>query len=471
MKRIFSIISLLLAVTGIVACENEQSANNNNNEEPKVTLTADKETIAADGVEVVTFEALVDGKANEEVSIICLNDNSTLSGNTFTTTKADDYRFKALYGKYTSPEVSVKATPAEVVTYELTLASDKKTIVADGTAVVTFTVTLNEEDVTTESSIFNTADGEPLASNTFTTSTAGTFTFKAIREGKESNEVTITAIENQETPATLELKASKLRIKADGTDSVTFTVMLGEEDVTEECEFSNITDKNNIVKIEGNTFTSTTVGTFKFKATHADRETNTITIDVYDPNWEGKYEPGMYYNENGIEGVIFAIKADNNGDTWCYLVSMDEEDLQWSTENVCCNCFSDKGIWNTKDPFDPVYSRADGGVRDINNYPAFKWCMEHGDGWFLPSYTELNWMWEAITNGERDFNVPSVAAFNKVLTDHDGTAISQDYYWSSNEETADMATLVAFMDDSIVCLDPQKTKNYRVRATYRFKLN
>ena len=49
-------------------------------------------------------------------------------------------------------------------------------------------------------------------------------------------------------------------------------------------------------------------------------------------------------------------------------------------------------------------------------------------------------------------------------------AISQDYYWSSNEETEETATLVAFMKDSIVCLDPQKTDSYRVRAAYRFQL-
>ena len=275
-------------------------------------------------------------------------------------------------------------------------------------------------------------------------------------------EYTIVEVEEPK-PATVTLTASKSTVKADGSDAVTFSVTTENIANPSEVKIVNVATGNTV----GTTFSTTVVGEYKFQAVWGDVKSNIVTITATSTK---QYSVGDLYNENGVEGVIFAIKEDNNGATWCYLFSMDEEDLQWSTENVYCNCNSAKGIWNTYDPFDPVYSRADGGVRDINNYPAFKWCMEHGDGWFLPSYTELNWMWDAITNGERDFNVPSVAAFNKVLTDHGGTAISQDYYWSSNEEYAATATLVAFMEDSIVCLDPQKTNSYRVRAAYRFQL-
>ena len=168
--------------------------------------------------------------------------------------------------------------------------------------------------------------------------------------------------------------------------------------------------------------------------------------------------------------MIYAIKSDNAGNNWVYLCSMDEADLQWSTENVMCNCVSSKGEWNTYDPFDPTYSKADGGVRDINNYPAFKWCMEHGDGWFMPSSTELQWMWDAISEGTHRFDCESVAAYNKLLTDNGGMPFVETYYWSSNETAADSVELIAFMEDSIVCLEPYKTKVYTVRAAYRFQI-
>ena len=145
--------------------------------------------------------------------------------------------------------------------------------------------------------------------------------------------------------------------------------------------------------------------------------------------------------------------------------------MQWSTENVWCNCISPKGEWNTYDPFDPKYSKADGGARDINNYPAFKWCMDHGDNWFMPSSTELKWMWDAISGGTHRFDSESVAAYNKLLEENGGEPFNETYYWSSNETSEDRIELIAFMSDSIVCLEPLKTYTYTVRAVTRVQLN
>ena len=149
---------------------------------------------------------------------------------------------------------------------------------------------------------------------------------------------------------------------------------------------------------------------------------------------------------------------------------MDEAYLQWSTENVWCNCGSDKGAWNTYDPFDPRYSYADGGVRDINNYPAFKWCMEHGEDWFLPSSKELNMMWDVLSGGTHLFDSESMTTFNNLIQSKGGEPFSKDYYWSSNETCEDMVELVAFMHDSVVCLEPYKTKYFNTRAVYRIRL-
>lgn len=183
-----------------------------------------------------------------------------------------------------------------------------------------------------------------------------------------------------------------------------------------------------------------------------------------------EYEVGKIYDINGTNGVCYAIKTDKQGNNWAYFFSMDEADLQWSTENVWCNCISDKGSWNTYDPFDPRYSRADGGARDIKNYPAFKWCMEYGEDWFMPSSDELQWMWDAISGGTHDFYSSSVMAYNKLLTDNGGMPFVETYYWSSNETSDDMIELIAFMKDSIVCLESLKSSTFTVRAAYRILL-
>ena len=192
---------------------------------------------------------------------------------------------------------------------------------------------------------------------------------------------------------------------------------------------------------------------------------NSFTIDLsaVSPYVPKTYSPGDLYNENGVKGVIFAVKQDFNQITWCYIMSLDEEDLQWSTEYANCNNYSAIGYYNTYYPF-TYYGM------DINKYPAFKWCMDHGEGWFMPSSTELTWMWDAISNGSRDFLNPMVEQYNKILKAYGGEPFVETYYWSSNETSEEFVELVAFMKDSVVCLDPKKDNKYTVRAAYRFKI-
>ena len=80
-------------------------------------------------------------------------------------------------------------------------------------------------------------------------------------------------------------------------------------------------------------------------------------------------------------------------------------------------------------------------------------------------------MWDAISEGTHDFDNASVAAYNKLLTDNGGMPFVETYYWSSNETADDLVELIAFMNDSVVCLNPQKTNTYTVRAATRVQLN
>lgn len=270
------------------------------------------------------------------------------------------------------------------------------------------------------------------------------------------------AVNNDEKEVVLSV--SPKRIKANGEEKAIFSVKYGDDDVTANAQIYN-TATNEL--LSDNSFYTATVGTYQFTARYNGYSAvSTVSVEAYLPEPAATPEVGAIYEVNGVKGVIYAIK--NN---WCYMFSLDEEDLQWSTEYVWCNCASDKGDWNTYDPFDARYSRADGGVRDINNYPAFKWCMDHGSDWYLPSSTELNWIWDAITEGAHDFNVPSVAEWNKIITDNGGEPFCETFYWSSNETSADLVEAIAFMANSVVCLNPAKDSKYTARAVYRFKVD
>ena len=84
----------------------------------------------------------------------------------------------------------------------------------------------------------------------------------------------------------------------------------------------------------------------------------------------------------------------------------------------------------------------------------------------MPSEKELKWMWRAVSGGKYVFSEAEAAKFNNKLDD----PIEEDFYWSSNETTEALATTVAFMDNSVVCLEPFKYKAYYVRAVYRFEV-
>ncbi len=463
MKKLFNIFALFSLAMGFVACEQTepQNPNNNDKKEYSVELTSDKDSIVANGSDAVTFTIKVDGvETSEEVMIICLNDNSVLADNTFKTTTVGEYNFKASYKNFTSETVKITATQPDKV---VELKADKLEIVADTRDTVTFTVMVDGVDLTSQCTITNLNYETAIEGNTFTSDVNGEFRFVAQYEEWTSNEVTITAIIPQGPDGkTLRITADKLRIKADGTEKTTFTVIYGEDDVTADAEI--YCSNHEGVTVEGNTFSSTTVGSYSFRARYAGQTTGyAVSIDAYDPELAGKYEIGAIYEVNGVKGVIFAIKSDNKGDTYCYLFSMDEEDLKWSTKYEFCNCMSQRGDYNTNDPFDYF------GM-NIDDYPAFKWCKEHGEGWFLPSSTEMHWMWDMLTEGQRDFDAPSVAKYNAFIVENGGEPFNETYYWSSNETSEDLVEVIAFMDDSVVCLDPKKDNVYTARAAYRFKV-
>ncbi|MBO5800706.1 MAG: hypothetical protein J6R16_00315 [Alistipes sp.] len=461
MRKLFNIFAVVALALGFVSCQEKATDEPQTDVQPIVpVLVADKTEMLANGADAVTFTATVNGTANDEVQIICLNDNSILNQKIFTTTTPGSYRFVAVYNNESSNVVEITAKEVEKI---ITLEADKSEIIADNTETVTFTVKVDGEEVIDGYEIINLNYNSALEGNTFTSDVAGEFKFQAKYEGRwPSNEVTIT-VNNVPVPEHKELKitASPNRIKADGVEEALFTVMYGDENVTAEAEIYNTATQE---VIESKKFASTTVGSYNFRARYDGQTTGvSATVEVYDPALAGKYEIGTIYEVNGVKGVIYAIKTDNKGYTWCYLFSLDEEDLQWSTKYEWCNCISDKGAWNTYDPFN-YYGM------DINNYPAFKWCMDHGDDWFLPSSKELEWMWEAITEGARDFDAPAVAKWNKIITDNGGEPFVETYYWSSNETSDDLIEVIAFMDDSVVCLDPAKDNVYTARAAYRFQV-
>ena len=156
-----------------------------------------------------------------------------------------------------------------VVEGDLTLSASKVSIVGNGTDSVLFTVMQDGRDVTNECSIYI---NNTWHSSSFSSTTPGTYTVYATKGSKTSNTITITV--TKYVPTSLTLSASKSSFKANGTDSVTFTVKADDSTtVSNLCEIYV-----NGTKQYGTTFSTYTAGSYSAYAKYNGVTSNTITL-------------------------------------------------------------------------------------------------------------------------------------------------------------------------------------------------
>ena len=136
------------------------------------------------------------------------------------------------------------------------------------------------------------------------------------------------------------------------------------------------------------------------------------------------YKVGDYYNDGTKEGVVFEVSADGKHGK---IVSMTQSasTLQWSSDKT-----EQKRLIGADSRTDGVANMA--VVKAISDweskYPAFKWCTDLGDGWYLPAIEEL----EKFTLDDTIHD-----AVNRTLIAKGGKKLynkgESGWYWSSTE--------------------------------------
>ena len=168
------------------------------------------------------------------------------------------------------------------------------------------------------------------------------------------------------------------------------------------------------------------------------------TIREYSEN--DTYKVGDIVRLNGVDGVVFEV---SDGGKHGKVVSVQRAtNLQWASS-------AEKGgLIGVNDENDGAVNMAK--VKQIEDwherFPAFAWCANLGDGWYLPAKEELLTM-------NRHKGVLNAFRSMKVLTD--------GYCWSSTEDNNSCAWSV-FMFYGSTPLGYDKIDGYYVRAVSAF---
>ena len=162
-------------------------------QELPIVLEGSKQIVKADGSDIIRFSVkqggnYVTGKTKiyvEQYEGSTIISTTVLNDTTFATSNVGTYRAYAKKDDLTSNNVEFTSV------YPIVLTADKTTIIADGNDAVKFTLMQNDIDVTTaEGTVIYV--GNNVITNTFATSTMGTYMAYATRDGIRSNGIEIT---------------------------------------------------------------------------------------------------------------------------------------------------------------------------------------------------------------------------------------------------------------------------------------
>ena len=173
-----------------------------------------------------------------------------------------------------------------------------------------------------------------------------------------------------------------------------------------------------------------------------------------------EYEIGELYNQNGVKGVVCMLTEDRQHGL---IISLDELYLHWSSFRK-----PDLRVVGADD-------RADGAVNmekvaayiagnnlSWDDFPAFKWCREKGEGWYLPAIDEM------LTIGHKS-NRQARNKFNNALKDNGGERMDRlVYYFSSTEKNEKEAYTTHMGIEPPYVIDIPKYNKFLVRAVHKF---
>lgn len=181
-----------------------------------------------------------------------------------------------------------------------------------------------------------------------------------------------------------------------------------------------------------------------------------------------QYEIGDYYDNNGLKGVVCALTEDK---THGMLISMEEIYLHWSEFRK-----PDLRVVGTDERstgevnMEKVAAYIAANNLSWDDFPAFKWCRDLGEGWYLPSIDELLTIGHNYNGGSRIHNNRQARnKFNDALKENGGKRMDRMvYYFSSTEKDEKEAYTSQMGIEPPYVIEIPKYNKFLVRAVHKF---
>lgn len=181
-----------------------------------------------------------------------------------------------------------------------------------------------------------------------------------------------------------------------------------------------------------------------------------------------RYEVGDLYDRDGVKGVVCIVSDEG---THGLVISLEQIYLTWSEFRK--PDLRTVGAENRTDGEENMrtveaYIAANGLSWD--DFPAFKWCREQGEGWYLPSIDELLTIGHNYNGGSRMKNNRQARnKFNDALKDAGGKRMDRMvYYFSSTEmDEKNAYTSHTSLEPPYVVEIPKYNK-FLVRVVHKF---
>lgn len=179
--------------------------------------------------------------------------------------------------------------------------------------------------------------------------------------------------------------------------------------------------------------------------------------------WVDLQVEALHTFPDGSQGIIFYVTNDGHG----LAVSLNETTASWDISKK--KYMQDiTAIPNIEDAMPIITQLGEGAYYTssilhqaaTNQYPAAAWCAALGEGWYLPTASELLYLF-VIANNNKGNRGP----ISRAIIKNGGIGLNGDWYWTSSENDRTEAINIT---NGGFCSSEKKGESNSVRAIKAF---